>query len=232
MSYFSGVAMVGAAAARDQATGAAGYAGVAPEFVAVLYRPGDPLGLACAFLSVVPPAVLVAHLAVFLARRSALDLWFAGGQVVCEAANGVVKTLIKEPRPPAPVSNMPMDTYGMPSAHSQFMGFVAGYVLARLPTQRHLPRAERWLRAVTAVALAAGVAFSRWYLYYHTAAQVVMGVLLGATLGVFWCALGRLLVRAGVIDWLLTLWPCRLLCVKNVEYDVYAEYAAWQKRRA
>lgn len=209
------------------------YLGVAPEFTAVLYHPDDKVGLVCAFGSLVPAAVLIAHLSVFLCRRTAADLWFAGGQVVCEATNVVLKLIIRQPRPITPVTNMPADSFGMPSSHAQFMGFTSVYLLLKLARSHHIPPFERLLRASLILLVGTGVSYSRYYLWYHSGPQVCWGFAIGALLSSFWLALHSLLRRTVVWPWLLSLWPCRYLCVKDTDYDVRAEYNAWvnQKNR-
>ena len=205
-----------------------GYYGVAPEFTAVLFKPGDNIGLACALLSLVPPAILMMHLATFLARRTAQDLWFAGGQVVCEALNFVIKRIIGQERPKTPVLNLPTESFGMPSAHSQFMGFVLGYIATQMAMSPHIPSPERALRVLGVALLAGAVGFARYYLYYHSAVQVLAGIFFGQALGTVWYLLSIGLRRLGVVQWGLSLWPCRLLLVKDVDYDLRKEYKAYR----
>lgn len=207
------------------------YTGEAPEFAAVLYRPGDLVGFCCAVASLIPPWYLFAHLAVFLCRREAQDLWFGIGQVVCEGSNKVFKYLLRSPRPPNPVLNMPKESFGMPSAHSQFMGYVFGYTLLQVLASKRTPFWERVFHVGAIGFLAALVGFSRWYLYYHSASQVLGGLGIGALLGMAWFAASRPLRKWGVVDWLLTLWPCRIFYVKDTDYDVAHEYELWRASR-
>lgn len=200
------------------------YYGVCPEFTTVLFKEGDYIGLVCALLSLIPPAVLMMHLSAFLSRRTAQDLWFAGGQVVCEASNFVLKRLMKQARPISPVLNMPEESYGMPSAHSQFMGFLTGYMVAQMACSPHLPKWERSLRVSGMSMLAGLVGFARYYLFYHSPAQVAVGLAFGFVLGCFWFLVSIPLRKIGVVAWAVSLWPCRLLMIKDVDYSVREEY--------
>lgn len=227
MSYFGGVHMERA----DSSVVKGSYYGIAPEFTAVLYHPDDKLGLVCAFASLVPVAILIAHLSVFLCRRTADDLFFAGGQVFCEAMNVILKLIIRQPRPITPVSNMPADSFGMPSSHAQFMGFTTVYLIVKLAASPHIPVFERILRAFLLLVVGIGVAFSRYYLWYHTGPQVTLGFFIGAVLSLAWLWFGKLIRRLGLWQWFLTLWPCRIMYVKDADYDVRAEYAAWKNQK-
>lgn len=203
------------------------YYGVCPEFTTVLFKPGDYIGLVCALLSLIPPAVLMMHLSAFLSRRTAQDLWFAGGQVICEGSNFVLKRLMKQPRPQSPVLNMPEESYGMPSAHSQFMGFLVGYMVVQMYFSPHLPKWDRVFR-ISGMSLLAGlVGFARYYLYYHSPAQVAMGLTFGFLLGSFWFLVSVPLRKFGVVAWVVSLWPCRLLLIKDVDYNVREEYQSY-----
>lgn len=206
-----------------------GYYGVCPEFTTVLYKADDRVGLACALLSLLPPAILMMHLATFLSRRTAQDLWFAGGQVVCEASNVILKRVLRQARPLSPVLNMPEESYGMPSAHSQFMGFLVGYLFVQMLFSSHLPFWDKIFRMSGTSIMAGAVGFARYYLYYHSGVQVVAGLTFGGVLGALWFLLSRPLRKYGVFEWGLSLWPCRLLLVKDVDYNNRAEYEEYRK---
>lgn len=223
-NYFGEVALENSYASAEGA-----YLGIAPEATTVLYAPGDLLGLACAYASLVPIFLCVALLTVFLCRRTAEDLWVGGGQIVCEIVNGLVKLITKEPRPASPVTNMPVDSYGMPSAHSQYMGFFATVIIIQSLCAGRISGAHRALRAAAVLALSTFSAFSRYYLYYHTIPQVVIGYLIGVVFGIAWMALLAVVRKSGLLSWGLSLWPCRLLLVKDVKYSVAQEYAEFKK---
>lgn len=204
------------------------YKGIAPEATTVLYEPGDVLGLACAFASLVPIFLCVALLTVFLCRRTADSLWVGGGQVVCEIVNGIVKLIIKQPRPSSPVTNMPVDSYGMPSAHSQYMGYFAMIVIVQSLTAPGISAAHSTLRILGVLNLSIFTSYSRYYLYYHTGPQVFVGYLVGLVFGATWLPLITVVRKSGLLAWGLSLWPCRQLLVKDMDYSVLEEYEEYQ----
>lgn len=79
--------------------------------------------------------------------------------------------------------------YGMPSSHAQFMGFFTVYLilficLRQKQTYRtSIAKLVRSLLVLMLVFVNALVCISRVYLSYHTMLQVVVGQILGITLG-------------------------------------------------
>lgn len=63
-----------------------------------------------------------------LCIRSSPQIFFSLGLVLNEATNYTLKHLIREPRPLKRSEEMTVE-FGMPSSHSQFMWFVATYLM-------------------------------------------------------------------------------------------------------
>lgn len=92
---------------------------------AVVYEAGDDLGKVLALVSMVPVFLIVSFLTTIYVRRQLHTCAMLLGQLLNEALNMVLKRRLRHPRP----SNAPNDEFGMPSSHSQFMGFFAAYVV-------------------------------------------------------------------------------------------------------
>ena len=73
--------------------------------------------------------------------------------------------------------------YGMPSAHAQFMAFLAVASALWARDRWHVAPAVKQAFVGTMVALWALTIYSRLHLVYHTLAQVAVGSVVGALLG-------------------------------------------------
>ena len=69
-------------------------------------------------------------------------------------------------------------TYGFPSAHSQFMGFFAGYYICVILLKSPCLNLVKPICLFAAISMM-GVAFSRVYLLYHSNVQVIAGLITG-----------------------------------------------------
>jgi dolichyldiphosphatase len=133
------------------------------------------------------------------------------GQLACEAANFILKRIIKEERP----RRMNGKGYGMPSSHAQFVAYFAVsmtlFLLVRHRPSPHSPRrnqgalslAERILWSAVGLCMATAVVWSRVYLNYHTTRQVLAGCAAGTVCAVGWfivCAIAR---ETGWLAWAL-----------------------------
>ncbi|CAI4210248.1 unnamed protein product [Parascedosporium putredinis] len=86
----------------------------------VYYDPTDPVSLLCAWLALVPQALVIVYATLSISTREIEVLLTFAGQLACEAANFLLKRLIKEARP----TRIPTGKgYGMPSSHAQFVAF-------------------------------------------------------------------------------------------------------------
>ena len=144
--------------------------------------------------------------------------------------------------------------YGMPSSHAQFMTFFAVYLTLFLllryrpstpipgksSTAKFLdsvypsPQAQQFLVSAGAVLLATLVAFSRTYLNYHTARQVLVGCSAGITSGLAWFLVTSVARSDGMLVILLDLELCKWFRLRDlvVEEDlVDCGWKEWEKRR-
>ncbi|RLN42218.1 lipid phosphate phosphatase gamma, chloroplastic [Panicum miliaceum] len=149
----------------------------------VRYRPGDPLGLFLAWVSLVPVFIslggFVSH---FLFRRELQGICFATGLLVSQALNELIKHSVAQSRPAYCELLEACDSHGWPSSHSQYTFFFATY-LSLLSLRRS--RARRVIAAVP-WPLAFLTMVSRVYLGYHTVAQVFAGAVVGLVFGAIW----------------------------------------------
>lgn len=184
-----------------------------------------------AFASLLPIAVCVVLLTTFLCRRTAQSLWLGAGQVANEVLNSLIKIVLKVPRPHSPVINMPEDSYGMPSAHSQYMGYFSTVIIIDCVLSRDMHLYRRAFRIIAVLGMAAVTMFSRYYLHYHTPTQIFAGYACGCIMAFGWCFIAYMLRVLGLMDWALDLQPFRMLLVKDTSYSVTSEYDQWRMNK-
>lgn len=166
------------------------------SFTHVSHRADDAvLGPIACILSLSHLIVPLLLLSQFLSRRDLLTLFALAGVVVNEAVNKVLKRTIDQRRP----AGSPRAEPGMPSAHAQFSLYLAVFysiwVFDRLCPRGGCSTALRAASSAAMLATAAAVSYSRVYLDYHTAPQVLVGAAIGASFAVFWYAVvGRSLM--------------------------------------
>lgn len=204
------------------------YSPVPFDHTYILYDPNDIVSTACVQLSLLPVYIMVFYTSWFLITRESEPVIVVGGHLTSEILNKIVKKIFKQPRP-AFHRNFGLASssllYGMPSAHSQFMGFFAAYYVLIALFKVPLSRRERISVIVILPCLALGVAFSRVYLMYHTVEQVAIGVALGTTFGSFYFVVTSILREVGFVDWAIQ-WPIvRLFYIKDLYYHCYQSYA-------
>lgn len=104
-----------------------------------------------------------------------------------EVLNKILKRIIKDPRPLE--RKDAYGKWGMPSSHAQFMGFFTAYLvlficLRQKNTYRTaVGRAGMKLLVSMLAVVNIVVCLSRVYLSYHTLLQVLVGQLIGISLG-------------------------------------------------
>ncbi|KXX80935.1 putative dolichyldiphosphatase [Madurella mycetomatis] len=103
----------------------------------VYYNPSDPVSHLCAFLSLLPQALVVVYATLLWSTREAEVLLTFAGQLACEAVNFALKRIIKEERPKL-MHQQGARGYGMPSSHAQFAVFWA-VAVALFLVVRHRP---------------------------------------------------------------------------------------------
>ena len=82
-------------------------------------HPDDPLSLPLSLITLAPPFLLVSYVTLILVRREMTLIVGLVGQLACEGLNLALKRLFKQGRP----TDFLGTGYGMPSSHSQFMGY-------------------------------------------------------------------------------------------------------------
>lgn len=147
----------------------------------------------------------------FLIYMVCFQITFFAGTCINSLLNKLLKLWFREPRP---VSRLHIhEEYGMPSNHSQFVSFFTIYatlfILLRLnhiPQQNALPfeRASRALLVLSCWLMAGLVSIGRTYLLYHTAEQVLYGIVAGVVFGIVWFVVTHLVLAqyfAYIVSW-------------------------------
>ncbi|KAH8765054.1 PAP2 superfamily-domain-containing protein, partial [Diaporthe sp. PMI_573] len=102
----------------------------------VYYDPEDNISYLCAWLALVPQALCIVYVTLIWSTREAEVALMFAGQLACEAANFVLKRLLKQERPSR--IHRTGKGYGMPSSHAQFVAFWA-VAMALFLLVRHTP---------------------------------------------------------------------------------------------
>lgn len=193
----------------------------------VYYDPSRQYGLISAFLALVPIALLVAYPVSIYERREIRTCHAFSGQLACEALNFALKRMFKQARPEHVIGLG--KGYGMPSSHSQFMGYFAAYVVLTLYGRKRT--LTRSMQMAGAVMLSAAVCASRVYLAYHTTNQVYVGATIGVVFGIVWYVLLDALYSHGLIDTLLDLRISQNLYLKDSSTAsvLEGEWKEWRK---
>ncbi|KAK3069901.1 hypothetical protein LTR53_011411 [Teratosphaeriaceae sp. CCFEE 6253] len=203
----------------------------------VHYDPADPVSHACAYLALVPQALVITYAALIWSTREAEIVLMFAGQMGCEALNWMLKRLIQEERPP----QMHGKGYGMPSSHAQFVTYFSTFLTLFLLLRHnpHHPHASTthaptpyWQRLGLAVlsALGAGaVAQSRIYLNYHTPRQVYAGILAGMTCAAAWFVVVSTARHFGWVDWALDTPIARWLRLRDLVVNEDLVDAGWER---
>ncbi|KAJ1891507.1 hypothetical protein LPJ66_006880 [Kickxella alabastrina] len=196
------------------------------------YQQGDHVGKALAFSSLIPIFLVVMETTVVLSRREVAGILLLLGQLANEAFNLVLKQMIKIERPNPHLG----DGYGMPSSHSQFMGFFVVYVAMFLETRVTTKAAHKLIVQVGAIALCVPIIFSRVYLGYHTFLQVLGGSAVGLVAGFAWYQfIERVVYPSGIVDMFLDTAICKWLLIRDSQHVVdiaQAEYDLSHAARA
>ncbi|KAJ6498337.1 PAP2 superfamily-domain-containing protein [Mycena vulgaris] len=191
------------------------------------------------------PTSQPAYAVLAVQTREYLIIMMWAGQLAGEALNLVLKHAVKQNRPSYSAAN----GYGFPSSHSQYMGYFASFLMLhlyfrhRFATTGYKILDQAW-RAVIYLALSAWalvVAYSRYYLRYHSIAQILWGFGIGAALGVSFYAVCELIPRQrpksifGTLKWYLVGNPISTWLQIRDGWDVWADggrEAEWLRWRA
>ncbi|SCU80568.1 LAMI_0B02982g1_1 [Lachancea mirantina] len=205
----------------------------------ILYDPSDALAYVLVYFSLLPIGILIFYFSWFISGRELEAVIIAGGQVVNEIFNNILKNWIGHARPMSFGASFQKDTmrseYGMPSAHSQFMGFFCMYWSLKIVTSwTGLSRVRKTVSLLAFFLSSICVAFSRWYLGYHSFDQVSIGVTLGGFLGSLYFMGVGILRYLGLIDWVLSWKISRALRIKdsfnNCPLSLAQELEQWHTR--
>ncbi|KAH3679864.1 hypothetical protein WICMUC_000607 [Wickerhamomyces mucosus] len=204
----------------------------------VLYNAEDPISLISVFFTLLPIGILIFYLSWFITSREIEPVIMAGGQVINDILNNIIKNNIKQDRPfkfDGFQTNSLRSGYGMPSAHSQFMGYFASFLILRLWLQwKGLSSCRKFSSTVVLFIVGFLVMFSRVYLHYHSIEQVLVGLSIGTSLGVTYFFAVSIARSIGLINWIIE-WPfVKWLHVKDSVYfdslNLQEEKIAWRKR--
>lgn len=150
------------------------------EITYVTFEHGDLVGEILAFVTLTPIYVMVMYTVLVILRRDFHTLYALLGQCICLVVNKVLKSIISQPRP----AESDLKDSGMPSNHSQFVGFFCIFYICQFCLNSKLLAIKfRVLYSVALLGLGSVVCFSRVYLIYHTPEQVFVGAVVGAVLG-------------------------------------------------
>ena len=155
------------------------------SFTFVQYSKGDKIGHLLAYTTLFPIFIMVGFATLLIFHRSLKTFWLLMGQLLNKALNLILKYLIKEPRP----QNLLKDgSFGMPSSHSQFIGFFCTFGLFYCHRYGGPDKLKgwEWLIYLALVVSMIAVPYSRVYLNYHTTEQVLVGSLVGSIFGYIW----------------------------------------------
>mmetsp|Transcript_20209 Transcript_20209/g.35923 ORF Transcript_20209/g.35923 Transcript_20209/m.35923 type:complete len:196 (-) Transcript_20209:343-930(-) len=161
----------------------------------VHYTKGDALGLILALATLAPIFAVVSYVTALVvvetgASRARIGVIFVG-QMINVGLNVALKHVIKQPRPISGPHLEHFGQFGMPSNHSQFMWFAAGFAFASWlkGLQYRSSAALTRLLTLTSLCLACVVTWSRVYLGYHSVEQVYVGACVGLLAGTAWCTM-------------------------------------------
>ncbi|KAI0923398.1 hypothetical protein AcW1_006375 [Taiwanofungus camphoratus] len=170
---------------------------VALDYTYVLYNDSSNVSGFLALLTLSPILLNPAYAALVVQTRELLFVEMWAGQMLCEGFNWILKHTVQQNRPSSDMGQ----GYGFPSSHSQWMGYFSTFLICHfLFRHRFVPMGSRALDLAWKATLYMGlmtwaclVAFSRWYLSYHTASQVLWGLGIGALFGAYYYVLVELI---------------------------------------
>ncbi|KAI0738484.1 PAP2-domain-containing protein [Daedaleopsis nitida] len=153
----------------------------------VLYDESSTLAQVLALLTLTPILLNPAYAALTVWTRELVFLEMWAGQMLCETFNYVLKHIIQQERPTTELG----DGFGFPSSHSQWMGYFASFLVLHFSLRHRfvstgfplLDHVRDILLLVCIVTLSGAVAFSRYYLSYHSIPQVLWGFGIGVLFG-------------------------------------------------
>ncbi|TID30675.1 hypothetical protein CANINC_000742 [Pichia inconspicua] len=186
----------------------------------ILYSPEKSFSLPLAASSLFPILILVFLFSWHIVTREIEPCIFAAGHVCNDIISGILKNLVKYPRP-IRGQIFKKDgglVWGMPSSHSQFMSFWITYTflsyIQNYP-KNSLSRLEKIIFTTMGMAMVMLVVASRIVFEYHNWYQVIVGLILGNTLASAYYIFVCILREYGIINVLLNNRIMRLWNMKD-----------------
>ena len=154
----------------------------------VLVDPNSKVEKLLGIASMAPYFIMCSLTTLIVRSRELVVCSWLGGHLLNEVLNFCLKRLLKEERPMgAPAVGF--DIHGMPSAHSQFMGFYFCFSSCILAYRvRNCSPFWKVGAASFNLGLTLVVGYGRIRLGFHTPAQVVVGLGVGCAAGLFYYA--------------------------------------------
>ncbi|EEB06981.1 palmitoyl protein thioesterase-dolichol pyrophosphate phosphatase fusion 1 [Schizosaccharomyces japonicus yFS275] len=180
--------------------------------------------------SLIPQIIGIVYLSVLFTNREMDTLMQFAGQVGNEMFNYILKITIREPRQ----HGFGMG-YGMPSSHSQFMGYFFAYMCTwciiyrreQLKSLVTIAKMNLWALLCTCVCA------SRYLLGFHTAKQVAVGFFAGAIVGTVWCIIVSILRVFDVLYLLLEWKLLQMFSFKDtIPWSVNTHHRLWLDSRS
>ena len=137
----------------------------------VLVDPDSYVEKILALITMTPYFVVCALTTLVVRCREMITITWLSGHLFNEAVNFCLKRILKQERP-AGAPKVGFDEHGMPSAHSQFMGFFLSFALCVLMVRVKANIAMKITAAICSLILSGLVCFSRTELGFHTVSQV------------------------------------------------------------
>ncbi|KAG5450245.1 Dolichyldiphosphatase 1 [Clonorchis sinensis] len=129
----------------------------------LVYPRDDAIAKVLAYCSTAPLIIIISVATLLFIRRDLHTICLFGGVLFDEAINAALKRILKHPRPDTPYENK-LRTYGMPSNHSQFMGFFCTYSVLFVWIRLHpnsIQRRWRYFLCAASITLCGVTCYSR-----------------------------------------------------------------------
>lgn len=190
------------------------------------YVQDDNLGFILALFSLSPVFIMVMYVTIIVFKRDLHSIFATVGQVFGVIVCIALKKILSQPRP----EDSDLDDEGMPSNHAQFLFFFFVYHSNAFFQTKILNTSYKIIYSCILFIFATIVSYSRLYLHYHTADQVVVGAIVGALIGLSWYQFSRF-VLPFIESSICSLSWMKWLCVRDyseVDYSPCEEYLALQ----
>ena len=190
------------------------------DYTYVNYESDDIVGLCFAFVTLTPIYLMVMYTTLIVFRRDYSTCYALGGQLLNLIINKILKKIINQPRPES--CEISSDS-GMPSNHSQFMSYFILFYIVQI-TWVHSKYFNVGLKVFyisVLIVMGAAVCYSRYYLNYHTAEQVVVGACIGSIVGVVW-SMADVLIGQPLGDFICQIPIIKFFAIIN--YSPLSEY--------